>query len=105
MSQSCSQTSQSHYPVACGLIKKFYDDYDVVFMCHKCNTVMPTGKFICAILCFLLPFLHPIIGHHSSATAATAGQPPEQQAIMFGRPAENDFKIGTLRDKMKYRAI
>ena len=46
MSQSCCQTSQSHCPVACDLIKKFYDDYDVVFMCHKYNTVtsMATGK-------------------------------------------------------------
>ena len=31
MSQSCCQISQSHYPVACGLIRKFYDDNDVVF--------------------------------------------------------------------------
>ena len=46
MSQSCCQTSQSHYPVACGLIRKIYDDNDVAFMCHKCNTVkcMPIGK-------------------------------------------------------------
>ena len=58
-----------------------------------------------AILCFLLPFLQPTIGHDSSATAATTEQPPEQQAKIFGRPAENDFKIGTSRDKMKYKAI
>ena len=46
MSQSCCQTSQNHCPVACGLIKKFHDDYDVVFMCHTCNTVtcMLRGK-------------------------------------------------------------
>ena len=42
MSQSCCQTSQSHCPVVCGLIKKFYNNYYVVFMCHKCNAVMST---------------------------------------------------------------
>ena len=63
------------------------------------------GKVRQAILCFLLPFLQPTIGHHSSATAATTEQPPEQQTKIFGRPAENDFKIGTSRDKMKYKAI
>ena len=44
------------------------------------------------------------LGHDSSATPATE-QPPEQQTKIFGRPAENDFKIGTSRDKMKYKAI
>ena len=35
MPQSCCQASQNHCPVACGPIKKFYDDYNVVFMCQK----------------------------------------------------------------------
>ena len=39
MPQSCCQTSQSHCPVACGPIKKFYDDYNVVFIVK----VMPSS--------------------------------------------------------------
>ena len=57
-------------------------------------------KFSSAILCFLLP----TIGHHSLATTPTVEQPPEQQSIISSHPAENDFKIGKSRDKMKYKA-
>ena len=35
MPRPCCQTSQSHCPEACGPIKKFYDDYNVVFMSQK----------------------------------------------------------------------
>ena len=66
--------------------------------------ILEKEKFGGAILCFLLPFLQPTIGHNDSATAATTEQPAEQQAKIFGRPGENDFKIGTSRDKMKYKA-
>ena len=36
---SCShcQTSQSHSPAARGSKQKFDNDYDVIFMCYKCN--------------------------------------------------------------------
>ena len=53
---------------------------------------------------FLLLLLQPTTGHHSLATAATAEQPLKQQAIIFSRLVENDFKIGTSRDNMKYKA-
>ena len=66
--------------------------------------ILEKEKFGGAILHFLLPFLQPTLGHDSSATAPTTEQPPEQQAKIFGRPAENDFKIGISRDKMKYKA-
>ena len=39
MPQSCCQASQNHCLVACGPIKKFYDDYNVVFFVSENNAI------------------------------------------------------------------
>ena len=48
--------------------------------------ILEKEKFGGAILCFLLPFLQPTIGHDSSATAATkSNHPSNKQKFSAGQ--------------------